>query len=177
MTDSHTQKKTLIKPTKARLIWGAVVFISGFLSPLFIPLVISSGLPSGWKTALSGLLAFGIPELFMIIAAGILGKSGFNYLKRYLALVLKRYGPPDTVSKTRYLIGLIMFFIPVLFALLLPYLFNVVGFISEYYFKISIGCDILLVISLFILGGDFWDKLRGLFVREARIYLPSNSQK
>jgi len=107
------------KPPKNKLIWGIIIFISGFLTPLLIPLVISSGLSAGFKTILTGLLAFGIPELFMILAASILGKSGFNYLKRYLSLFLKRYGPPDTVSKARYNIGLIMFFIPIVFAFIL----------------------------------------------------------
>jgi hypothetical protein len=161
------------KPPKNRLIWGAAVFISGFLSPLFIPLVLSSGLSSGIKTVLSGLMAFGIPELFMIIAAGILGKDGFNYLKRYLLILLKVYGPPDTVSKARYTIGLVMFFIPIFIALFLPYLFNYFTIISVNYLTISISSDVLLVLSLFVLGGDFWDKLRGLFIRSARIQFSS----
>ena len=168
----NTQLKTSdnkVKPSKNRLIWGAVVFISGFFSPVFIPLVLKSGLSVELKTILSGLLAFGIPELFMIIAAAILGKSGFNYLKRFLLLLFKRYGPPDTVSKTRFTIGLIMFFIPIILALMLPYLVNVLTFLSENYLTISIGSDILLVISLFVLGGDFWDKLRGLFNRNAHV--------
>jgi len=163
------------KPPKNRLIPGAIIFIIGFLSPVFIPLVIASNLSAGFKSVLTGLLAFGIPELFMIIAAGVLGKPGFNYLKRFLLVLLKRYGPPDIVSKTRYTIGLIMLFIPILIALILPYIFSHITFITEYYLIISISSDILLIISLFVLGGDFWDKLRGLFIREARINLPVNN--
>ena len=173
MKDSLSQKKSEKKPTKIRIVGGAIVFVSGFLSPLFIPLVISSGMSSGLKTALSGLLAFGIPELFMIIAAGIMGKSGFNYLKRILLIVLKKYGPPDMVSKSRYRIGLVMFFIPIVIALLLPYLFSVFTFLTENYLIISISSDVLLVISLFVLGGDFWDKLRGLFNSNAKIHFLS----
>jgi hypothetical protein len=33
--------------------------------------------------------------------------------------------------------------------------------------------DLLLLVSLFILGGDFWDKLRALFVREAKVVFPT----
>lgn len=171
MEKSNTSIQKAEKPSRNRLIWGGIVFISGFLSPLFIPLVVSSGLSTGIKTALSGLLAFGIPELFMIIAAGIMGKVGFNYIKRYLLLLLKRYGPPDTVSVTRYRSGLIMFFIPILLALILPYVFNLVEFISDNYIAISMSSDALLILSLFVLGGDFWDKLRGLFIRNARIQI------
>lgn len=165
-------KDTSIKkgpPPKNRLIWGTVVFISGFFSPVFIPMVVSSGLSNGLKTVISGLLAFGIPELFMIIAAGIMGKEGFNYIKRFISILFRRYGPPDTVSKTRYTIGLIMFFLPLVFALLLPYLVDVLSFLSDNYLALSIASDVLLILSLFVLGGDFWDKLRGLFMRNTHI--------
>jgi hypothetical protein len=33
-----------------------------------------------------------------------------------------------------------------------------------------IGGDVLLVSSLFVLGGEFWDKLRALFVHDARAH-------
>jgi len=172
MSEAKNNIKEAKKPPGNRLFWGTIIFIAGFLTPLFIPLVLSSGLSTGIKSVLSGLLAFGIPELFMIIAAGIMGKSGFNYLKRFLLILLRKYGPPDTVSKTRYIIGLVMFFIPILFALVLPYLFKYIDFISDNYLIISISTDVLLFLSLFVLGGDFWDKLSGLFNRNARIQYP-----
>lgn len=169
---AELNKQPSKKPPGNRLFWGALVFISGFLTPLFIPLVLNSNLSTGLKSVLSGLLAFGIPELFMIIAAGILGKSGFNYLKKYIRLVFRIYGPPDSVSKTRYIIGLILFFIPILLALILPYMLNLVRFVAENYVAISIVSDGLLILSLFVLGGDFWDKLRGLFNRNAKMQFP-----
>lgn len=111
----------------------------------------------------------------MIIAAGILGKSGFNYLKKYIRLVFRIYGPPDSVSKTRYTFGLTMFFIPIVLALILPYILHLVQFVAENYVTISIAGDILLIISLFVLGGDFWDKLRGLFNPNAKMQFPTNN--
>ncbi len=169
---AELNKQLSKKPPGNRLFWGALVFISGFFTPLFIPLVLNSNLSTGLKSVLSGLLAFGIPELFMIIAAGILGKSGFNYLKKYIRLVFRVYGPPDSVSKTRYIIGLILFFIPILLALVLPYMLNLVQVVAENFVIISIVSDGLLILSLFVLGGDFWDKLRGLFNRNAKMQFP-----
>jgi hypothetical protein len=32
--------------------------------------------------------------------------------------------------------------------------------------------DLLLISSLFVLGGDFWDKLRALFVHGAKVQIP-----
>ncbi|HAI46245.1 MAG TPA: hypothetical protein DCM50_05995 [Stenotrophomonas sp.] len=37
---------------------------------------------------------------------------------------------------------------------------------------VAMSGDLLLILSLFILGGDFWDKLRALFVREAKAVFP-----
>ncbi len=68
-------------PPRGRLIVGGAVFISGFLSPALIPWVLTLEISALWKTTISGGLALGIPELFMVIAAAILGKPGFSYLK------------------------------------------------------------------------------------------------
>ena len=54
-----------------RLRLGLIVFIIGFLSPLLIPLVTDSELPTKWKAVISGFLAIGIPELFSIAAIAL----------------------------------------------------------------------------------------------------------
>jgi hypothetical protein len=33
--------------------------------------------------------------------------------------------------------------------------------------------DVMLIASLFVLGGRFWDKIRALFVREATVAFPA----
>ena len=38
---------------------------------------------------------------------------------------------------------------------------------------INLGLDLVTLASLFVLGGEFWDKLRALFLCDARIVLPS----
>ena len=164
-------KVEIVVPPKGRLIWGGIVFVSGFLSPLLIPLVIGSDLSAGFKSLISGVLALGIPELFMLMAAAILGKAGFSYLKSKIFGWFKKYGPPDTVSLTRYRIGLIFFLLPILIGFVLPYVWELVPFIKQYLFIIVISGDAILLISLFILGGDFWDKLRSLFVYNSRVEL------
>ena len=155
---------------RGRLISGGVIFISGFVSPVFIPIVLSSGLPDWAIAALSGLLAFGIPEIFMIVAVAILGKEGFAYLKNTLGKYLKPLAPPDEVSRSRYNVGLVLFSLPILFGFLLPYLnheFHIIGDIPLICYLIS---DLMIVASLFVLGGNFWDKLRGLYIHKAKVY-------
>ncbi len=147
-----------------RLIAGVIVFVVGQMSPLLIPLVLSSDLGSGIKTVLSGILMIGIPELAIMLSVIIMGKAGFAFLKSKIGYFFKQYGPPDTVSKTRYTIGLIMFIIPFTVAWLLPYFEHLIPWYEAYHLWINISGDVLLVISLFVLGGDFWEKLRSLFI-------------
>lgn len=170
-------KNEITAPPKSRLILGGVIFISGLLSPLLIPWVISLDLSKGAISLISGLLALGIPEFFMLIAVAILGKSGFSYLKTKLFGWLKRYGPPDTVSLLRYRIGLVLFSLPIIFGFILPYIQDWVPFLRQNLFLFVIAGDTMLLISLFVLGGDFWDKLRSLFIYKSRALLLDDSQQ
>ena len=151
---------------------GLIILVVGFASPLAIPLVSSSGLSAKWKTLISGALAVGIPELFSIVAIAIMGKSGFNFIKERFFGFIKKYGPPDVVSRTRYRIGLVMFVLPVLFGWLAPYAPHPIPGYGAHRFAVNLVGDLMLVSSLFILGGDFWDKVRALFVHEAKALIP-----
>lgn len=170
-------KTELIIVPKGRLIMGGIIFILGFLSPLLIPLVIASDLTPVIKSLVSGLLALGIPELFMLIAVAILGKPGFTFLKSKIFNWFNKYGPPDTVSLFRYRVGLIFFLIPIILGFVLPYIWEYVPFIKHNILIMVISGDVILLISLFILGGDFWDKLRSLFVYNSRAVLLDNPQQ
>jgi hypothetical protein len=156
-------KKPELAISRGRLIFGASVFIVGFLAPLFVPLVTRSDLSLAWKTTLSGLLMAGIPELFMLITVGILGKDGYQFLKGKVFAFLKKHGPPQQVSRLRYKIGLVMFTIPLLLALLFPYLEHHFSKLETIDMYIHIGGDISFFFSFFVLGGEFWDKIQALF--------------
>ena len=151
---------------KNRLYLGGSIFVVGLLCPLLVPLVTSTGLSTAWKATLSGLLLLGIPEIFMLIAAAVMGKAGFAYLKELLFGFLKRYVVPEAVSPGRYRIGLIVFFFPIFWAWLAPYLSEFISF-QEHSLKIAFGGDLLLLMGLVLLGGEFWEKLRSLFLHRA----------
>jgi hypothetical protein len=34
---------------------------------------------------------------------------------------------------------------------------------------VNLGLDLITLTSLFVLGGDFWDKVRALFLHDARV--------
>jgi hypothetical protein len=161
---------TATPPPKSRLLIGGIVFVSGFLVPLAVPLVALSTLPSGWKTALSGLLLFGIPEVFMLAAVSILGKPGFEYLKSLMFGFLgKHLAPPERVGIARYRVGLVMFTLPLLLAFVTPYAEGLLPGYEAHRLWYGVTGDLLLVCSLFVLGGEFWDKLRALFVHDASV--------
>lgn len=174
MDEKKNQTENL--PPKGKLVTAGIIFVGGFLSPLLIPIVTSSDLSTGWKAALSGLLALGIPELFMMIAVAVAGKEGFNYIKSKVFGFLKKHAPADTVSKTRYRIGLVLFFIPIIVGWLLPYFTHLFPSYEENRNIISVVGDIVLITSLFVLGGDFWDKLRSLFIYGAKAIFPDKKK-
>jgi hypothetical protein len=159
-------------PPKGRMLLGGGVFLVGQLSPIFIPIVTSSGLSVGIKSALTGLLLLGIPEVAIFAAIAILGKAGFTFLKQKLFAVLKRAAPVDSVSRIRYRIGLVLFCFPLLMGWLAPYVDDLIPRYGDYHVALAIAGDGLLVLGLFVLGGDFWDKLRALFIHGAKAQLP-----
>ena len=170
---SHSEAENAkVKPPMKKIFIGGSILIVGFLSPLFIPLVLSTSLSDGLKAILSGLLAFGIPEIFMIIAVAVMGKEGFNYIMGGLGEFLKPLAPPDMVSKTRYTIGLFMFFLPIAFGFLAPYIGGHLHISEENELIYHIAGDVLIFFSLFVLGGHFWDKIRSLFLRSAKVVFP-----
>lgn len=149
--------------SNGRLFLGGAIFIIGFMSPLFIPLVTNSELSIEWKTGISGFLAFGIPEIFMVIAISIMGKPGYEFIKSKLVRFIKPLAPKDRVSLTRYRIGLIMFSLPILFGWIAPYLSSFYPYLKNIDYSYYIIGDIIFIASFFVLGGEFWDRLSGLF--------------
>ncbi len=168
--DQQKNENANLPAAKKKIIIGSIVFIFGQVSPLIlIPIVISLNLSSGWTTALSGLFMFGFPELAILASVAIMGKVGFEFIKSKIFGFIKKHGPADTVNPTRYRIGLILFFLPVFVGWLLPYFIDIIPFYSEYKLMINVIGDAILIISLFVLGGDFWDKIRSLFIQKVKV--------
>ena len=163
--------KTEQPRTGLRFRLGLTILIVGWLSPLLIPIVARTSLATEWKTIISGLLAVGIPEVFTVAAMAIMGKSGFNLIKERIFSFLKKHGPPDRVSLTRYRTGLVMFVLPIIFGWLGPYGAHLIPGYETQRFVVSLIGDVMFVASLFVLGGDFWDKIRALFVYDARVQI------
>jgi hypothetical protein len=48
---------------------------------------------------------------------------------------------------------------------------------AEHRILIALAFDFIFVCSFFVLGGDFWDKLRALFVHKAKTSFPEPAVK
>ena len=164
MINSSTQEE----PPKVRLIVGAFFFIVSQSTILFIPFVGILPFPSAWKPLISALLVVGIPQVFTLLSIIILGKQGFNYLRGKVKGVFKQYLFPYKVSSVRYYIGLILFIFPLLFGWIMPYFPQLIPSYQSDRFTLNFIGDIMLVSSFFVLGGNFWDKFRSLFIPSAQ---------
>lgn len=151
---------------------GIGFFAIGWICPLFIPLVTTSSLSGEWKTTISGLLLVGGPELFSFVSIAILGKDGFNYLKARVFGFFRRAAPAARVSRTRYRTGLIMWAFLALYGVFIFYAPDLIPGYDENRLVMNLVADFLFVVSFFVLGGDFWDKFRALFIYEAKAVIP-----
>jgi len=164
---------------KKRLILGVLVWVVGWcLALVLVPIVRKSGLPDAVKATINSVLLLGFPKLFLVLAVAIMGKPGFAYLKSLIMSHIRRLAPPATVSPLRYNIGLVIFVGVILLSSVGRYInLGAVPLRHEHPRLVAMAGDALLLISLFLLGGDFWDKLRALFVRDARVIFPAKSSK
>ena len=154
--------------SKLRLAIGGFLFVGGFLSPLLIPLVTRSNLPGNWKAVLSTGLVAGLPEVGMVLAAAVLGKDGFALLKNKLFALLRKHTEPAAVSAARYRLGLVLFCVPLLAGGLGPYLARLLPALSLEQGSLApvVALDLMFALSFLVLGADFWEKIRRLFVYE-----------
>ena len=138
-----------------RLKLGVALFgLSVLLPVLGVPLVAVMGLSAETVATISGAMLVGA-EVLGIVAVAVMGKSGYAYIKNRVFGFLKQYGPPAEVSRMRYTIGLVMFAVPIVFGWVAPYAADLIpGYLGKEIAYAIIG-DLLLLASLFVLGGDF----------------------
>ena len=138
---------------------------------MLIPVLPLLGLSTKSIAAFTGAMAVAA-EVMLIAAAAIAGKEGFAYIKQRIFGVIKSYGPPQAVSAVRYKTGLVIFVLPLVYAFLSPYIDKYLPGMTDYRLVYAVMGDILLLVGLFLLGGDFWDKLRALFIHKAYVIIP-----
>ena len=166
MSQNHQQTDNIEFGWKLKL--GLALFIISILIPLLgIPVITGLSLSTTLTTTISGAMLM-TGELLGVTSVAVMGKPGFAFIKARVAGIIKQYGPPQTVSRTRYTIGLFMFVLPVLFGWVMPYVADYIPGLSDHLLVYALTGDVILICSLFVLGGDFWDKLSSIFIYDAK---------
>jgi len=149
---------------------GVALFLLSIMLPVVgVPVVAGIGLSAGMASSVSAALLVAA-EILGIVGVAVMGKSGYAYLKGRISKFFKNYGPPNEVSLRRYNIGLVMFCVPLLFGWLSIYTLKWIPGITTYPFAYALSGDFLFLASLFVLGGNFWDKVRALFIHTAEAH-------
>ncbi|MFA6076319.1 MAG: hypothetical protein WCV63_10440 [Negativicutes bacterium] len=158
-----------------RLILGISLLVIGVFLPLAVYPVVHSDWPLAAKTAVSGIFTFGF-EILAIPAVAIMGKENFDRLMKGVKGWFGKLKPAGTVGRTRYNVGLLLFIMPIVPTYIMAYFPRWLPDYSLERLMINISADVIFLVSLFVLGGDFWDKLRSLFVRESKAVFPKKSK-
>jgi hypothetical protein len=140
---------------------GAVFLALSLVSPLLAFAVPWLELSDALEASLIGLLVLGIPEIFLLIAAALMGKRAIEAIKARIARVFKRTGPPRRVGRTRFRIGM-----AILFGSALPLLLHnyaTLGFELTVDDRWLIAGDAAFIASFFVLGAEWWERLKRLF--------------
>jgi hypothetical protein len=154
-----------------RIKVGFAIFVASLGWPVLIPIFSLVGLPPTAVAAFSGVMVVAA-ELMLIAGAAIAGKDGFAFIKATVFGFLRSHGPPREVSRTRYTIGLALFVTPIVLGWAAPYFGHYLPGYESNALAYAIAGDFLLLISLLLLGGAFWDKLRSLFQHNAYAIFP-----
>jgi len=154
---------------KIRFYAGLSFFVLAWILPFFGILVAKLNLALSTKAVIIGLLTLGGPELLGLLAVLCLGKENLLFIKERIFTWLKRLKPAAVVGRTRYRFGLVMFLLPLIPTYIMAYVPQWVPVASPLHLYVNLAADFIFLSSLFVLGGDFWDKLRALFLYDARV--------
>ena len=146
---------------------GVAIFVLKVLLALMIPVLAMSSLPAAKIAAMTGAIVI-TNKLLMILMIAVMGKSGFQELKQIIGRYLPKMKSDVLVGPVRHAIGLIMFCLPLVTAMMEPYVDNIWPGLRPNIWQVQLSLDVMLVASIFVLGGNFWGKMRALFVRTAR---------
>ena len=159
---------------KTGLKLGVALLVIGLITPFGAFLVAGTNWPATVKTVISGILVLGF-EILMFPAIALMGKENFDRIVARVLGLLKMLKPAGNVTRSRYTIGLVLLGVPILLSWIISYFPSWLPGGNPARLWINLGLDLTVAASLFVLGGDFWDKLRALFHHDARVMFPASA--
>ena len=175
MTNQEKDKDAVPEiKSKSRLYSGIVIIVLALAMPIWGSILVSLlGFSPGISAILIGLSIAGGPDLLLVIAATVMGKDSMNYILGNIGKWFKRnFKLAENVSKKRYIWGLILFWGSILIrwaiGFLKPISIAKTGG-TDWGFYILIAFEVIWIISIFVLGANFWEKLGALFRWNTRV--------
>lgn len=166
---THENAVDASKPPTLKRDWrfysGLAAFSLSFIMPLGAVAVPWLGLPTAQAAVLAGLLVAGGPEVACILAVALLGKDNFQYFAHLVKRALRRAVGERPASKARYYTGLAIFLASWLPAYAFAYMPAAMPGERIY---ILAAMDLAFVASFVVMGGEFWEKMRRIFIYEGR---------
>ena len=156
---------------EARFRLGLVLLAIGLLMPFGAFLTPLTNWSGEVKAAVAGILFFGF-EIMVIPAAAVMGKENFDRILAKWSGLLGRLKPSPEPGALRHAIGVTLFLLPIVPTYVMAYVPSWLPDNSPWRLWVNLAADAMFLTSLFVLGGNFWDKLRALFVRKARAAFP-----
>jgi hypothetical protein len=146
---------------------GLAVFVLAFAIWLLLPMAAAMRASAGMIGALSGGL-FVANKVLLLLVIAVMGKPGFLQLKLHVFGYAAMLAPPLAVGSVRYALGLVMFCAPLVASFSEPYVDLAWPGLWPDIWSFELLGDLIFIASFFVLGGDFWDKFRALFISSAR---------
>ncbi|MHC8327001.1 transporter suffix domain-containing protein [Pseudomonas sp. LB3P93] len=140
---------------------------------LMVPIAAALDIPGSRIAALTGVL-FISNKVLLIVVIAVMGKAGFQQLKSKVFGYVSGIAPSidAEVGPIRHRIGIVMFCLPLISAFLEPYVDTFWPGFRPNLWQLQVLGDAMLIGSFFVLGGNFWDKVRALFIRTAKVITP-----
>ena len=171
-----TRSQAMIS-TQTRYVTGCILLSIGLLCGLAVPFISFFHIKHDKAAIVSFLMLSHHGLTFLSIA--VMGRSNFERItapiRRAAAHAGRTIKPAGNISRERYKIGLIMLVSP-LIVITAMHLVTEASLTHNMRVAISLVMQFTFVASFFVLGGDFWDKARALFVWDARAVFPEDHQ-
>lgn len=155
-------------PTNWRFVAGTSVLILSCALPFSAFLVPLLDLSVAQSAMIGGVLVAGAPEVLVLLAIALLGRKNFDLTvgtaKKFFFTTF--FSSP--VSRERYYAGLAVFlltFIP----------FYIAGYAPTWMppgngrIFVLAASDLAFIVSVFVMGGEFWEKFQRLFIWEGKV--------
>jgi hypothetical protein len=167
---SAAQNTTQPKSAHWRFKMGIAIICLIPLLWLLVPLAAAADVPGSKIATLSGAL-FILNKILFLLVIAVMGKAGFQELKQHIYGYVSSMAPSTEteIGPVRHRIGLVMFCLPLISSFIEPYIDAVAPGLRPNSWALQLLGDVLLLGSFFVLGGNFWEKLRALFIRSARV--------